>query len=37
MYQSAIFDIPPYSSPAKSGLPPFQRDWCVCIPEPLSP
>jgi hypothetical protein len=22
---------------AISGVPSIQRDWCVCIPEPLSP
>ena len=33
----ASSDIPAYPSPAKRGLPPFQIDWCVCMPEPLSP
>src|SRR5262245_4371164 len=27
---------PAYPSPAKSGLPPFHRDVCVCMPLPLS-
>src|SRR5665213_1901768 len=35
-YQSAICDRPAYPSPANRGLPFFQSDWCVCMPEPLS-
>src|SRR5215208_6540119 len=37
MYHIARSDSPAYPSPAKSGLPFFQMDWCTCIPEPLSP
>ena len=29
--------MPAYWSPANRGLPPFQMDWWVCMPEPLSP
>src|SRR5579864_2927792 len=37
IYHSAICESPAYPSPAKSGLPFAHKDWCVCIPEPLSP
>src|SRR5581483_2809717 len=36
IYHSASWDKPAYPSPAKSGLLPFQSDWCVCMPLPLS-
>src|SRR5215471_17017815 len=36
-YHNAVCESPAYPSPANSGSPPFQRDWCVCIPLPLSP
>ena len=37
MYQRHMSDRPAYLSPANSGLPSFQIDWCTCMPEPLSP
>ena len=37
MYQRAMSDRPAYPvSEKNSGLPSFQSDWCVCMPEPLS-
>src|SRR5579859_6579584 len=35
-YHSAVWLRSAYLSPPKSGLPFFQSDWWVCIPEPLS-
>ncbi len=38
MYQRARSDRPAYPASSKnSGSPPFQSDWWVCMPEPLSP
>ena len=37
MYQRPMSDSPAYPvSEKKSGSPPFQSDWWVCMPEPLS-
>src|ERR1700722_4557071 len=36
-YHRASCDMPAYPSPANSGSPSFHRDWCVCMPLPLSP
>src|SRR5919199_819438 len=38
MYARASCESPAYPDlSAISGVPSFQRDWCVCMPEPLSP
>src|SRR6266478_9672366 len=37
MKKSAISLSPAYPFPANSGLPSFQREMWVCMPEPLSP
>src|SRR5262249_43690192 len=36
IYRRAVWESPAYPSPAKSGLPSFHSDWCVCMPLPLS-
>ena len=37
-YARASCESPAYPDlSAISGVPSFQRDWCVCMPEPLSP